>query len=98
VGVVVRTAAEMAAVLAVNPFSDRPGNRTMAYFLDGPPPADLLAGVTGRNGEAIAPGLREIYVAYDQGMGASKLKIPAAAGGTARNLNTVAKLAALAAS
>ena len=39
---------------------------------------------------------REIYVHYPAGMGQSKLKIPAAAKGTARNMNTVAKLAALA--
>ena len=43
VGVMVRTAAEMAAVLAHNPFSKMPGNRTVAYFLDGKPSADALA-------------------------------------------------------
>jgi uncharacterized protein (DUF1697 family) len=43
-------------------------------------------------------GTREIYVAYGEGMGRSKLKIPAGTSGTARNINTVAKLAELAAS
>src|SRR5438874_13647320 len=38
-------------------------------------------------------GRREIYVRY-VGMAASKLRIPAAKKGTARNMNTVAKLAA----
>jgi len=38
-------------------------------------------------------GRREIYVHYGSGMGSSKLKIPAAKSGTARNMNTVAKLA-----
>ena len=42
-------------------------------------------------------GKREIYVAYGAGMGRSKLKIPAAAKGTARNINTIVKLAELAA-
>jgi uncharacterized protein (DUF1697 family) len=93
VGVMVRTGAEMAAVLAANPFGSAPPNRTMAIFLDAPPPADLLKGVTGRRGEAIAPGVREIYVHYPEGMADTKLKIPAAAAGTARNMNTVAKLA-----
>jgi uncharacterized protein (DUF1697 family) len=42
-------------------------------------------------------GTREIYVFYGDGMGTSKLKIPAAKAGTARNMNTVAKLAQMAA-
>jgi uncharacterized protein (DUF1697 family) len=48
--------------------------------------------------EKISLGKREIYVFYGAGMGRSKLRIPAAAAGTARNMNTVAKLAELAAS
>lgn len=94
VGVAVRTGAQMAAVLAANPFSWAPPNRTVAIFLDAPPPADLLTGVTGLQAEEIAAGVREIYVRYGEGMGTSKLKIPAAKAGTARNMNTVAKLAA----
>jgi uncharacterized protein (DUF1697 family) len=42
-------------------------------------------------------GRREIYVRYGSGMGTSKLKIPAAKTGTARNMNTIAKLAEMAA-
>ena len=41
-------------------------------------------------------GAREIFVHYASGMGRSKLKIPAAQSGTARNMNTVARLAQLA--
>jgi uncharacterized protein (DUF1697 family) len=93
VGVMVRTAAEMARVLADNPFPDAAPNRTVAIFLDAPPPEGFLAGVSGQTDETIAPGRREIYVHYPQGQGDSKLKIAAAAAGTARNLNTVAKLA-----
>jgi uncharacterized protein (DUF1697 family) len=52
--------------------------------------------VTGQNGEEIRLGVREIYVHYGQNMADSKLKIPIAQAGTARNLNTVAKLSALA--
>jgi uncharacterized protein (DUF1697 family) len=40
-------------------------------------------------------GKREIYVHYPDGQGQSKLSIPAAVRGTARNMNTVAKLAEL---
>jgi uncharacterized protein (DUF1697 family) len=93
VGVLVRTGAEMSAVLAENPFPDAPANRTVAIFLDTPPPADFLSGVSGRQGEDIAAGRREIYVHYGDGMADSKLRIAAASSGTARNLNTIAKLA-----
>ena len=97
VGVLVRTAAEIAGVLARNPFPEAPGNRAVAIFLDGPPPADTLERLTGQRGEVVRLGEREIYVHYDAGMADSKLKIPAAQLGTARNMNTVAKLAAMAA-
>jgi uncharacterized protein (DUF1697 family) len=97
VGVLVRTATEMAEVLAGNPFPDAAPNRTVAIFLDEPPPGDAVEHITGRNGEDIQVAKREIYVRYGDGMAASKLKIPAAKAGTARNMNTVARLAALAA-
>jgi uncharacterized protein (DUF1697 family) len=97
VGVVVRTAAEIAAVLAANPFRKAAPNRTYAFFLDAAPPRDALDHVKGRSDEEIALGKREIFVHYPNGMGRSKLRIPAASAGTARNMNTVAKLAELAA-
>ncbi|MCA6112317.1 DUF1697 domain-containing protein [Bradyrhizobium cenepequi] len=98
VGVVIRTAEEMAAVLKANPFPKAPPNWTVAIFLDEAPPADALAAIKGRQDEEVRLGKREIYVAYGSGMGRSKLKIPAATSGTARNINTIAKLVELAAS
>lgn len=97
VGVMVRTAAEMRRVLEANPFVDAAPNRTVAIFLDKAPPADLAAAIKGQSAEAVRSGLREIYVHYGDGMADSKLVIPAAKTGTARNMNTVAKLAAMAA-
>ncbi|HEX3842766.1 MAG TPA: DUF1697 domain-containing protein [Steroidobacteraceae bacterium] len=97
VGVLIRTGEEMAAVLAANPFSSAPTNRTVAIFLDQVPPARALTEVRGKRCERLALGAREIYVLYDEGMGSSKLVIPAAKAGTARNMNTIAKLAAMAA-
>ncbi len=97
VGVLIRTASEMAAVLAGNPFKQMPGNRTVAFFLNGPPPEDALRTISNQTTEEIRLGLREIYAYYPDGMGNSKLKIPAAKNGTARNMNTVAKLAEMAA-
>jgi uncharacterized protein (DUF1697 family) len=96
VRVLVRTRAEMAAVLKANPFPKAAANRTVAVFLDDPPPVDTISFIAGRNGEGVALGLREIYVHYGDGMAGSKLKIPAAKTGTARNMNTVAKLIKLA--
>jgi len=96
VGVLVRTADEMARILADNPFPKLAPNRTMAVFLDRAPPADTLATVRGRKDEKIRLGRREIYIHYGEGMGQSKLVIPAAKAGTARNMNTVAVLAKMA--
>jgi uncharacterized protein (DUF1697 family) len=96
-GVFVRTAAEMAQVLARNPFSKMPNNRTVAFFLDAPPAADALDSVSKQTVEQLELGEREIYVYYADGIGESRLKIPAAKDGTARNMNTIAKLAEMAA-
>ena len=92
VGVLIRTGAELAAVLAGNPFSRAASNRVVAVFLNAPPPADALADVSGQREEEIALGTREIYVHYGDGIAHSKLKMPVARTGTARNMNTVAKL------
>jgi len=97
VGVLVRTAAEMAEIVADNPFADEPGNRVVAIFLDEAPPKSALTEHKGLKDERIALGRREIYVHYPSGQGDSRLVIPAAKAGTARNMNTVAKLAAMAA-
>ena len=96
VGVLVRTAAEMTAVLKANPFPDAAPNYTVAIFLDTPPAADALNGIVAPDGEQVRLGKREIYVYYPNGQGRSKLKIPAAKAGTARNINTVARLAEMA--
>jgi uncharacterized protein (DUF1697 family) len=95
--VIVRTAAEMAEVVANNPFADRAANRTVAIFLDDAPPPDALKAIKGQANEEVRLGAREIHVHYPDGIGRSKLRIPAAGEGTARNMNTVAKLAAMAA-
>jgi uncharacterized protein (DUF1697 family) len=97
VGVVLRTAAEMAAVLKANPFPKAKPNFTYVVFLDRRPPRDALDHAAGQSDEEMRLGAREIFVHYPTGMGHSKLRIPAAKTGTARNMNTVAKLAEMAA-
>jgi uncharacterized protein (DUF1697 family) len=96
VGVAIRDRAELARALAANPFADAPPNRCAIVFLNDAPAPDALSRATGRRSERIALGEREIYIDYPDRMGATKLKLPAAAVGTARNLNTVAKLIAIA--
>jgi uncharacterized protein (DUF1697 family) len=96
VGVMIRTADELAEIVRANPFAGEPPNFTVAIFLDEPPPADSPKAAKNVDGERIALGKREIYVHYPRGQGQSRLAIPAAAQGTARNLNTVAKLTQLA--
>ncbi len=97
VGIMLRTADEMAAVVQMNPFADQPSNSVQAFFMNEAPPADLLATVRNQaDDERIATGPREVFVAYgEKGIGKSRLRIPAAESGTARNMNTVAKLAEL---
>ena len=96
VGVHIRTSAHMQAVREGNPFPQAAPNRVMAIFLDTPADKAMLTGVTGQKDEQIALGLNELYVHYGEGMAQSKLKIPVAKTGTARNMNTVGKLAEMA--
>lgn len=97
VTVMVRNAAEMERVVENNPFKDAPGQWVLATFLADPAPSSALDDVRYAEGERIGLGKREIYVDYcGKLLGRSKLKVPAAATGTARNMNTVAELAELA--
>lgn len=98
VRVMLRNADEMAEAVRRNPFTDAAGNRVQAFFMNQPPPKDLLETVRNKaDDERVAAGVREVYVAYgEKGIGKSRLRIPATEAGTARNMNTVAKLAELA--
>jgi uncharacterized protein (DUF1697 family) len=98
VRVMVRTAEEMESARDANPFGEAAGNNTLVFFMNEAPPADLLETARGKaDDERIAAGAREVYVAYgEKGIGRSRLRIPAAEAGTARNMNTVARLAQLA--
>jgi uncharacterized protein (DUF1697 family) len=97
VRVMLRTAEEMQSVADANPFPEAPAKNVQAFFLNQAPPADLLDTVRNRDDERIVAGVREVYVAYgEKGIGRSRLRIPPAEAGTARNMNTVARLAELA--
>lgn len=94
---VVRSAAEIEAVRKDDPFASEPPNRVYAFFMDDAPPKTAVASVKGQKTERLVLRGRELYVHYPDGMGTSKLVVPFAKTGTARNMNTVAKLAEMAA-
>ncbi len=94
VGVLVRSAEEVADVVARNPFAQHPGNRVGVLFCE--EVAEIGPLVGHRAEEMLAVG-REIYVYFPDGMGVSKLKLAAMEAGTMRNMNTVVKLAQMSA-
>jgi uncharacterized protein (DUF1697 family) len=97
VGLQVRTADEMADVLGDNPFSEEPGNRLVAIFLDLAHAATALDEVTDKKAERLALGRRKTQVHCGEGVADSRLRISATKAGTARNMDTVTKLSSLAA-
>ena len=95
VPVYVRSAREMAAAVERNPFSDDNPSRVMAHFIDEKPAQTMLDEARDMQGERLALGPRLIYVSYGEGIGKSKLKLPAIKQGTTRNMNSVARMAEL---
>lgn len=95
VPVFVRSAAQMKALAEGNPFTDDKPSRVMAHVIARPATQDMLDGAKNVDGERMALGPRAIYVSYGEGIGKSKLQLPAVAQGTARNMNSVAKMADL---
>lgn len=94
--VVMRSPTELDALIAANPFADAAPNRVIVSLLNENLPDDAAAGVRHQKEEQIVWAPREVYVFYGDGMGDSKLRIPAAEAGTARNLNTLRALQAMA--
>lgn len=92
--VMVRTPAEMRAVLEANPFPDKEGSKVAVVFFAGKAPAEI-EGLTGPAGEQVVRGKREIYIYYPEGQGRSKLRLPWKEPGTVRNINTVRRLVEL---
>ena len=89
------TAAELAATAAANPFDDDKPSRVMAHFIAEEPVAAMLAEARDIAGERMALGPRSIIVSYGEGIGKTRLKLPAVKRGTARNMNSVAKMAVM---
>ncbi len=95
--VLVRTGAEIEAVLAANPFIEGKPNQVLVTFLPTLAPPDFMDGVETPGREQVVVAGREIYLHTPDSIGRSKLKLPLCAKlGTARNLNTLRKLAQMA--
>ena len=93
--VFVRSAAELAEAVRRDPFTDDKPSRCLAHFIDEKPVQAMLDEARDVQGERLALGPRLIYVSYGEGIGKTKLKLPAVKRGTARNMNSVAKIAEL---
>ncbi|MFK0331622.1 DUF1697 domain-containing protein [Rhizobium sp. NPDC090275] len=96
-GVMVRSRKEMEAIVDRAPFPDAKPSFLLISFLPENAPKDALDRIVAPDGEEAVVDGREIYVHYPIGSGKSKLKLPALNAGTSRNINTVRKLAEMAA-
>jgi uncharacterized protein (DUF1697 family) len=92
VGVHLRSARELDAVLKHNPFPEAPPNRVIVFFLEAALPKRALGNLEGPGGEQVVARGREVFVSYPSGQGRSKLSLPFQKTSTGRNLNTVHKL------
>jgi uncharacterized protein (DUF1697 family) len=97
--VFVRDAVQLEAIIAGNPFKTfAKTNATflVVNFMRGPASAAEMAAMktSALTGEEIRQGRDCLYIKFPKGQGPSKLKLPKL--GTARNWNTVTKLAAMA--
>lgn len=96
-GVMVRGRTELDAIVTANPFPSAMPNYLIVTFLPEKAPADALEKFVAPDGEEAHVADREIYVHYPNGSGRTKMKLPALKPGTGRNINTVRKLAEIAA-
>ena len=97
--VFVRDGDELDAILAANPFkpfAKTNPNFLVVNFMRGSASAAELEAIkaTALTGEEVKQGKACLYIKFPSGQGVSKLKMPKL--GTARNWNTVSKLAAMA--
>jgi uncharacterized protein (DUF1697 family) len=90
IGVHVRTADELEAALAHNPFKSEPPAKVVILFMDEPVDKKAITELKIPGREVVQAHGRELYIHYVEGIGNSKLKFPFV--GTGRNVNTTTKL------
>jgi uncharacterized protein (DUF1697 family) len=93
VGVLIRTADELASIAKRNPFKAAAPNRVVVFLLPKAPARAAIEAVVIPAREEVRADGREVFVHYPDGQGRSKLKLPFADVGTGRNLNTINTLA-----
>jgi uncharacterized protein (DUF1697 family) len=96
--VFVRTGAELDAIIAANPFKTfarrQPNFLVVTFMRERASAAEMkVMAETALLGEEVKQGKNCLYIKFPKGQGPSKLKMPRL--GTARNWNTVTKLAAM---
>lgn len=97
VDVVMRSADQLVRVLKLNPFRGEEPAKVAVALSATPLSPTLLDDFTHSGPERLALAPREIYLHYPEGMGRSKLKLPRTGTPvTARNINTLTKLVAMA--
>jgi uncharacterized protein (DUF1697 family) len=98
IGVVILSPEDLERVVKGNPFPDAVPSQVGVLLVTEPVAKNILAEFVIPGREKIELGRREVYVHYPDGMGRSKLKWPhSLRGGTMRNINTLTKLAGMAA-
>jgi len=96
IDVLIRTPAELRAVVNANPFPDSEPSLVGIFFLPKAVPERVLVALALGGPEDVRMIGRGVFVHYPNGIGRSKMKLPFAADGTSRNLNTVTALAGMA--
>jgi uncharacterized protein (DUF1697 family) len=92
-GVMLRDKAALDALLDGLPFADAPGSRVLILFLDRDATAEDIAAPRNHAGEDLAVHAGHVVIHFGDGMGRSRLRLPAMDVGTMRNRNTVAHVA-----
>jgi uncharacterized protein (DUF1697 family) len=99
IDVAVRTADELRAIVAGNPYPDGDPSRVTVAFLVGPLPAEAVQRLAAVADEPYTIAGREVWVDYTHGQAGSKLAAQFSriigASTTVRNLRTVTKVAEL---
>lgn len=88
----IRTPNELERIVNNNPFKKAMPNLVHVILLDRAPGKQAICAVVAPDGEEVVVVGREVFVHYPNGSGRSKLKLPLAKDGTARNMNTIRKM------
>jgi uncharacterized protein (DUF1697 family) len=93
IGVTVRSSGDLVQIVAGNPFPEAVPSQVGVLLVTPMVPDTAMAGFVTTGREKVVQGKREVYIHYLDGMGRSKLKIPASLrDGTVRNINTLTGL------